>query len=96
MRFWFGCDEKHFPRPRQRAEMAIEPRGTQMDTIEACVGDLVTIANSVASQNLSQAKRRLELLFADAGMEGSFGTVQKARDQLAQALNQSHGPNEKR
>jgi len=64
-----------------------------MDKIEACVGDLVTIAKSVASQDLSQAKRRLELLFADTG---SFGTVQKVRDQLAQALNQSHSPNEKR
>jgi hypothetical protein len=67
-----------------------------MNKIEACVGDLVTIAKSVASQDLSQAKRRLELLFADAGTGGSFGIVQKARDQLAQALNQSHGPNEKR
>jgi hypothetical protein len=37
-----------------------------MDKIRACVGDVVAIASSVAWHDLSEAKRRLELLFADA------------------------------
>jgi hypothetical protein len=92
-----GCDEKHFSRPRQRVEMPIE-QGGPMDKVSACVDDVVVIANSVASHDLSQAKRRLELLFADAGSQagGSSGTVQNVRDQLAQSLNQSHSPTSKR
>ena len=68
-----------------------------MDKIKACVSDVVAIANSVAAQDLSQAKRRVELLFADVGCRagGSSGTVQSVRDQLADALNQSRGPTAK-
>jgi hypothetical protein len=96
MRVGLGCDEKHFPQRRQHAEIAIEPRGP-MDTIQACVSDVVAIANSVAAHDLPQAKRRLELLFADVGFRAgaSSGTVQNVRDRLANALNQSHGPTAK-
>ena len=51
MRVGLGCDEKHFPQPRQRAEMAMEPRGTNGQD-QACVADLVAIANTVESQDL--------------------------------------------
>jgi hypothetical protein len=69
-----------------------------MDKMKACVSDVLATANSVAWQDLSQAKRRLELLFADAGSQpgGSFGTVQNTRDQLTQSLTQSHGHTAKR
>ena len=69
-----------------------------MDKVRACVSDVVAIADSVASHDLSQAKRRLELLFADAGSQTgeSSGTAQNVRDQLAQSRNQSHGPTSKR
>lgn len=69
-----------------------------MDKIEACVSDVAAIANAVTSQDLCQTKRRLELLFADVGYRagGSSGTVQNVRDQLVQALDQSHSPTAKR
>ncbi len=69
-----------------------------MDKIEACVSDVAAIANTVTSQDLCQTKRRLELLFADVGCRAgaSSGTVQNVRDQLAQALDQSHSPTAKR
>jgi ABC-type hemin transport system ATPase subunit len=69
-----------------------------MEKIRACVSDVLAIANSVAAQDLSQAKRRLELLFADVGCRAgaSSGTVQNVRDQLARALDQSHSPTAKR
>ena len=69
-----------------------------MDKIKASVSDVVAIANSVAAQDLSQAKRRFELLFANVGCRagGSSGTVQSVRDQLAQAVDQSHSPTAKR
>jgi hypothetical protein len=69
-----------------------------MDKIRACVGDVVAIASSVAAQDLSDAKRRLELLFADAQRQTHehFHTAQRVRDQLAQSLNRSHGHTAKR
>jgi hypothetical protein len=69
-----------------------------MDKIKACVSDVVAIANTVTSQDLCQTKRRLELLFADVGCRAgaSSGTVQNVRDQLVQALDQSHSPTAKR
>jgi hypothetical protein len=59
-----------------------------MNKISARVSDMLAIANSVAAQDLSQAKRRLEPLFADVSLRAgaSSGTVQNVRDQLAQAL----------
>jgi hypothetical protein len=97
MRIGLGCDEKHFPQPRRRAEMPVELR-EPMDRIKACVSDAVAIANTVTSQDLYRTKRRLELLFADVGCRAgaSSGTVQNVRDQLAQALDQSHSPTAKR
>jgi hypothetical protein len=78
--------------------MAIEPRGTNLDKIRACVSDVVAIANTVTSRDICRTKRRLELLFADAGWRqgASSATVQNVRDQLAQAFNQSHGHTAKR
>jgi hypothetical protein len=69
-----------------------------MEKIRACVSDALAIANSLAAQDLSQAKRRLELLFADVGCRagGSCGTAQSVRDQLAQAVDPSHSPTAKR
>jgi hypothetical protein len=69
-----------------------------MDKIRACVSDVVAIATTAASRDLCQTKRRLELLFADAERQpgGHLRTAQNVRDQLAQALNQSHGPTAKR
>ena len=89
-----GCDEKHFPRPRQPVEMPIEPRGAngQGQSVRQRRG------GDRQLRGVAQAKRRLELLFADAGSQtgGSSGTAQNVRDQLAQSLNQSHGPTSKR
>jgi hypothetical protein len=69
-----------------------------MDKIRSCVSDLFAIANSVAAQDLSEAKRRLELLFADAQRQAEvhFHTAQRVRDQLGQAIDQSHGITAKR
>jgi hypothetical protein len=50
-----------------------------MDKIKACVSDVLATANSVAWQALSQAKRRLELLFADAP-GSTASTLGAARD----------------
>jgi hypothetical protein len=69
-----------------------------MDKVRTCVADLAAIANSAESRDLSEAKRRIELLFADADTQAGdhFGVAKKLRDQLAQAINQSHGHTAKR
>ena len=65
-----------------------------MDKIRACVGDLLAMANTVESQDLAQAKHRVELLFTDADRQtgGHFGVARKLRDQLGGALNINQGP----
>jgi hypothetical protein len=60
-----------------------------MDKITACVADLLAMADTVESQDLSQAKHRIELVFTDADKQtgGHFGVAQNLRDQLGRALN---------
>jgi hypothetical protein len=65
-----------------------------MDKINACVGDVAAIANSAESRDLAEARRRIELLFADNDTQtgGHFGVAQKVRDRLGRALNNNHRP----
>jgi hypothetical protein len=65
-----------------------------MDKIATCVADLLAMATTVGSQDLAQAKLRVELLFTDADRQtgGHFGVAQKLRDHLGRALNMNHGP----
>jgi hypothetical protein len=52
---------------------------------------VVAIANAFGSQDLSQAKSRIELLFANADRDGAghFAVAQLIRARLARALNET-------
>ncbi len=69
-----------------------------MDKIRACVADVAAIAKTAESRDLAEGKRRIELLFADADTQAGdhVAVAKKLRDQLAQALDQSHGHTAKR
>jgi hypothetical protein len=69
-----------------------------LDKIRACVADVAAIAKTAESRDLAEGKRRIELLFTDADTQkaGHFDVAKKLRDQLAQAINQSHGHTAKR
>ena len=69
-------------------------RGERLDKIEACVADVVAIADAIASQDLAQAKIRIELLFADADQQasGHFTVAERLRDRIGLALNEAHRP----
>jgi hypothetical protein len=65
-----------------------------MDKIEQCVRDVVVIATAFGGHDLAEAKRRIEILFADADKQtgGHFAAAQRLRNQLNLALNDTSGP----
>jgi hypothetical protein len=65
-----------------------------LDKIDACVADIVAIADAIGSQDLAQAKIRIELLFADAEQQasGHFTVAERLRGRIGLALNDSRRP----
>jgi hypothetical protein len=65
-----------------------------MDKIEQCVRDLMVIATTFGGHDLAEAKRRIEMLFADADKQTGehFAAAQRLRDQLSLALTDTRGP----
>jgi hypothetical protein len=65
-----------------------------MDKIEQCVHDIVAIATAFGGHDLAEAKRRIEMLFADADKQagGRFAAAQRLSDQLALVLNNTQDP----
>jgi hypothetical protein len=65
-----------------------------LDKIRACVADVAAIAKTAESRDLAEGK----LLFAAADTQAGdhVAVAKKLRDQLAQALDQSHGHTAKR
>jgi hypothetical protein len=65
-----------------------------MDEIEQCVRDIMVIASAFGGHDLAEARRRIEMLFSDAGKQtgGHFARAQRLRDQLRLVLNSTSGP----
>jgi hypothetical protein len=59
-----------------------------MDKIEQCVRDVMAVATAFGGHDLAEAKRRIEILFADADKQtgGHFAVAQRLRAQLGLAL----------
>jgi hypothetical protein len=60
-----------------------------MDKIEQCVRDVMAVATAFGGHDLAEAKRRIEILFADADKQtgGHFAVAQRLRaQQLGLAL----------
>jgi hypothetical protein len=68
--------------------------GGAMDKVEQCVHDVVVIATAFGGHDLAEAKRRIEILFADADNQtgGHSAVAQRLRDQLALALKNTNSP----
>jgi len=69
-----------------------------MDEIEQCVHDIVAIATAFGGHDLAEAKRRIEILFADADNHsgGHAAVAQRLGDQLRSALGNTSSPAGKR
>ena len=69
-----------------------------MDKVEQCVHDVAVIATAFGGHDLAEAKRRIEILFADADREtgGHVAAAQHLRDQLRSVLGNTSGPAGKR
>ena len=69
-----------------------------MDEIERCVRDVLVSATAFGGHDLAEAKRRIEILFADADKQTGRHTAvaQDLHDQLTLALNSTRNPAEKR
>jgi hypothetical protein len=65
-----------------------------MEKIEQCVQDFMVIATAFGGHDLAEAKRRVEILFADADEQagGHFVVAQRLRAQLGLAVNDCHRP----
>jgi hypothetical protein len=68
-----------------------------MDKIKQCGHDVVAIATAFGGRDLAEAKRRIEILFADADKQtgGHFAAAQRLQDQLSLALKKTRSPAEK-
>jgi hypothetical protein len=55
-----------------------------MEKLEQCVQDVIVIATAFGGHDLAEAKRRIEILFADADEQagGHFVVAQRLRDRL--------------
>jgi hypothetical protein len=72
----------------------LQVEGGAMDKIEQCVRDVMAIATAFGGHDLTEATRRIEILFADASEQagGHFAVAQRLRDQLGLALNDTNSP----
>jgi hypothetical protein len=71
--------------------MPLKAGQVSISTIEACVIDVVAIAQQ--SQDFDQAKKRIEQLFADSQglIAKHFAIAQRVRDQLVRPSNDASG-----
>jgi hypothetical protein len=72
----------------------LQAEGGAVEKIEQCVQDVMVIATAFGGHDLAEAKRRIEILFADADQQagGHFVVAQRLRDRLGLVRNDSHRP----
>jgi hypothetical protein len=72
----------------------LQAEGGAVEKIEQCVQDVMVIATAFGGHDPAEAKRRIEILFADADEQagGHFVVAQRLRDRLGLALNDCHRP----